>query len=88
MKEPFPLVDDEEYNPQQLEEEQVYVVEIQKDEEGFGFSIHGGSDVGIPLRVMKIASGKAADRDRRLRVRTNPWYQLCYIVFCIAILLK
>ena len=60
--------DDEEYNPQQLEEEEVFVIEIQKDGEGFGFSIHGGLDVGFPLRVMKIAPGKAADRDRRLLV--------------------
>lgn len=46
----------------------MFVIEIQKDGEGFGFSIHGGSDVGFPLRVMKIAPGKAADRDRRLLV--------------------
>ncbi|KAI6661208.1 cysteine proteinase 1-like isoform X1 [Oopsacas minuta] len=64
QREPFPVAEDEEYNPQH--EDEIFVIEIQKDGEGFGFSIHGGSDVGIPLRVMKIATGKAADRDGRL----------------------
>ena len=66
--EPFPTGDDEEYNPRQEEEGDVFLIEIQKNEEGFGFSIHGGADVGLPLRVMKIATGKAADRDGRLLV--------------------
>ena len=53
----------------------MFVIEIQKDGEGFGFSIHGGSDVGFALRVMKIAPGKAADRDGRLLVSIRTWFQ-------------
>lgn len=58
---------------------EVSVVEIERDEDGYGFSIHGGSDIGSALQVMKISPGKAADRDGRLKVNNNKINLLLYI---------
>ncbi|CAH1783197.1 unnamed protein product [Owenia fusiformis] len=46
-----------------------YSVELHRGSRGFGFSIRGGEEFsGMPLYVLRIAEGGAADLDRRLLV--------------------
>ncbi|KAL3852402.1 hypothetical protein ACJMK2_016053 [Sinanodonta woodiana] len=56
-------------NPQMPEEGEIYSVELQRGARGFGFSIRGGQEFNnMPLFVLRIAEGGAADLDGRLRV--------------------
>lgn len=51
------------------EEEKFYAVELHRGSRGFGFSIRGGQEFNsMPLYVLRIADGGAADLDGRLRV--------------------
>ncbi|XP_013385356.1 membrane-associated guanylate kinase, WW and PDZ domain-containing protein 1 isoform X2 [Lingula anatina] len=50
-------------------EDQIYVVELHRGSRGFGFSIRGGQEFNnMPLYVLRIADGGAANMDGRLRV--------------------
>ena len=50
----------------------IYSVELHRGSRGFGFSIRGGREFNnMPLYVLRIADGGAADLDGRLRVRSN-----------------
>lgn len=45
-------------------------IELEKDREtGYGFSIRGGRELDLPIFVLRMADGGAAQRDGRLRVR-------------------
>ena len=45
------------------------MVELHRGSQGFGFSIRGGREFNsMPLFVLRIAEGRAADVDGRLRV--------------------
>lgn len=45
-------------------------VELTRDREnGYGFSIRGGRELELPIFVLRMADGGAAQRDGRLRVR-------------------
>ena len=49
---------------------QTMVVELDRDREtGYGFSIRGGRELNLPIFVLRMADGGAAQRDGRLRVR-------------------
>ncbi|KAL8558192.1 hypothetical protein ACOMHN_036281 [Nucella lapillus] len=51
------------------EEGELYTVELHRGSRGFGFSIRGGREFNnMPLFVLRIADGGAADLDGRLRV--------------------
>ncbi len=51
------------------DEEKFYIVELHRGSRGFGFSIRGGREFNnMPLYVLRIADGGAADLDQRLRV--------------------
>ena len=55
--------------------EEIHHIDIHRDDQGFGFSIKGGAKYGnVPLRVLRIPEGGAADRDDRLRVRMGISY--------------
>ena len=43
-------------------------VELGPDHQGFGFSIRGGRELNLPIFVLRMAEGGAAERDGRLRV--------------------
>ncbi|XP_064633877.1 membrane-associated guanylate kinase, WW and PDZ domain-containing protein 2-like isoform X4 [Lineus longissimus] len=50
-------------------DDEYYLVELHRGSRGFGFSIRGGQEFNcMPLYVLRIAEGGAADLDRRLRV--------------------
>ena len=52
------------------DEEKFYAVELHRGSRGFGFSIRGGQEFNsMPLYVLRIADGGAADLDGRLRVK-------------------
>ncbi|XP_041347543.1 membrane-associated guanylate kinase, WW and PDZ domain-containing protein 1-like isoform X3 [Gigantopelta aegis] len=54
---------------QEPEEGELYTVDLQRGSRGFGFSIRGGREFNsMPLFVLRIAEGGAADVDGRLRV--------------------
>ncbi|XP_053377316.1 membrane-associated guanylate kinase, WW and PDZ domain-containing protein 2-like isoform X5 [Mercenaria mercenaria] len=56
-------------NQQDIQDEQIYVVDLNRGHRGFGFSIRGGQEFNnMPLFVLRIAEGGAADVDKRLRV--------------------
>lgn len=44
-------------------------VELERDNQGYGFSIRGGRELNLPIFVLRMADGGAAQRDGRLRVR-------------------
>ena len=43
-------------------------VELGRDHQGYGFSIRGGRELNLPIFVLRMAEGGAAERDGRLRV--------------------
>ena len=43
-------------------------VELMRDSQGYGFSIRGGRELDLPIFVLRMADGGAAQRDGRLRV--------------------
>ena len=48
-------------------------MELARGHRGFGFSIRGGQEFNnMPLFVLRIAEGGAADLDGRLRVSRSP----------------
>ena len=50
-------------------------MELNRGHRGFGFSIRGGQEFNnMPLFVLRIAEGGAADVDRRLRVSASQDY--------------
>ncbi|XP_046353265.1 membrane-associated guanylate kinase, WW and PDZ domain-containing protein 1-like isoform X6 [Haliotis rufescens] len=56
-------------NHHEPEEGELYNVELHRGSRGFGFSIRGGREFNnMPLFVLRIAEGGAADVDCRLRV--------------------
>lgn len=50
------------------DDEEIHHIDIHRDNHGFGFSIRGGAEYNAPLCVLRIAEGRSADRDGRLRV--------------------
>lgn len=50
---------------------QTMEVELMRDSQGYGFSIRGGRELDLPIFVLRMAEGGAAQRDGRLRVREN-----------------
>ena len=64
------------YQPilRESEDERLYSVELHRGSRGFGFSIRGGKEFNnMPLFVLRVADGGAADVDRRLRVGGALW---------------
>ncbi|XP_052779878.1 membrane-associated guanylate kinase, WW and PDZ domain-containing protein 3-like isoform X3 [Mya arenaria] len=56
-------------NQQEIPEGTLYIVDLNRGNRGFGFSIRGGQEFNsMPLFVLRIAEGGAADVDKRLRV--------------------
>ena len=53
------------------DDEEIHHIDIQRDGQGFGFSIRGGAEYNAPLCVLRIAEGGAAERDNRLKVGTG-----------------
>ena len=51
------------------DDEEIHHIEIQRSGGGFGFSIRGGAEYNSQLCVLRIADGRAAEIDGRLRVR-------------------
>ena len=47
---------------------EIHQINIHRDDQGFGFSIRGGAEHNVPLCVLRIRKGGAANRDSRLRV--------------------
>ena len=57
-----------------MEDDRLYSVELHRGSRGFGFSIRGGKEFNnMPLFVLRVADGGAADVDRRLRVGGALW---------------
>ena len=57
------------WQPGSGEEDKFYAVELHRGARGFGFSIRGGKEFSnMPLYVLRIADGGAANLDRRLQV--------------------
>ena len=50
------------------DDEEIHHIDIQRDGQGFGFSIRGGAEYNAPLCVLRMAEGGAAERDSRLKV--------------------
>ena len=44
-------------------------VQLQRGQQGYGFSLRGGQDLGMPLFILRMADGGTAHRDGRLAVR-------------------
>ena len=56
------------------EEGEIYTVKLHRGSRGFGFSIRGGREfINMPLFVLHIADGGAADLDGRLKVGMRDW---------------
>ena len=53
------------------DDEEIHHIDIQRDGQGFGFSIRGGAEYNAPLCVLRIAEGGAAERDNRLKVHVG-----------------
>lgn len=47
---------------------QTMEVDLMRDSQGYGFSIRGGRELDLPIFVLRMAEGGAAQRDGRLRV--------------------
>ena len=62
------------------------VVELDRDREtGYGFSIRGGRELNLPIFVLRMADGGAAQRDGRLRVRiVGVLVVISYIIFRVV----
>ena len=51
---------------------QTMEIELSRDREtGYGFSIRGGRELNLPIFVLRMADGGAAQRDGRLRVSNS-----------------
>ena len=44
-------------------------VQLTRGQQGYGFSLRGGQDLGMPLFILRMADGGTAYRDGRLKVR-------------------
>ena len=53
-------------------DDEIHCVEIERDQNGFGFSIQGGAEYEAPLFVLKIAPNGAAEKNGGLRVSAAP----------------
>ena len=53
------------------DDEEIHHIDIQRSGGGFGFSIRGGAEYNSQLCVLRIADGGAAERDERLKVRSE-----------------
>lgn len=47
---------------------QTMEVELDRGQQGYGFSIRGGRELNLPIFVLRMADGGPAERDGRLRV--------------------
>ena len=67
--------------------EKFYQVELHRGSRGFGFSIRGGREFNsMPLFVLRIADGGAADLDGRLRVTSlHVLHQRIYRVIVVIL---
>ena len=62
---------------------QTFEVELGRDHQGYGFSIRGGRELDLPIFVLRMAEGGAAERDGRLRVSDESvfvWEEIICIV--------
>lgn len=62
---------------------QTMEVELGRDNQGYGFSIRGGRELNLPIFVLRMAEGGAAERDGRLRVSEESviaWEKIICIV--------
>ena len=48
---------------------QMLLIELRRQSTGYGFSIRGGQELDMPIFVLRMAEGGAADIDGRLKVR-------------------
>lgn len=51
-----------------MDEENVSV-QLSRGQQGYGFSLRGGQDLGMPLFILRMADGGTAHRDGRLMVK-------------------
>ena len=51
------------------QDEENVSVRLQRGQQGYGFSLRGGQDLGMPLFILRMADGGTAHRDGRLAVR-------------------
>lgn len=49
-------------------EDETISVQLKRGQQGYGFSLRGGLDLGMPLYVLRMADGGTAHRDGRLMV--------------------
>ena len=64
-------------------------VELGRDHQGYGFSIRGGRELNLPIFVLRMAEGGAAERDGRLRVSDEcviVWEKITCIVYKVTFL--
>ena len=60
---------------QEIHENQIYIVELNRGNRGFGFSIRGGQEFNnMPLFVLRIAEGGVADMEGSLRVSSDLFF--------------
>ena len=50
-------------------DEETVSVQLLRGQQGYGFSLRGGQDLGMPLFILRMADGGTAHRDGRLMVR-------------------
>lgn len=50
-------------------DESTVSVQLTRGPQGYGFSLRGGQDLGMPLFILRMADGGTAHRDGRLKVR-------------------
>ena len=58
-------------------------VELGRDHQGYGFSIRGGRELNLPIFVLRMAEGGAAERDGRLRVSDESVF-VCEEIICLV----
>ena len=58
-------------------------VELGRDHQGYGFSIRGGRELNLPIFVLRMAEGGAAERDGRLRV-SDESAVVCEEIICLV----
>lgn len=49
-------------------DESSVAVQLTRGQQGYGFSLRGGQDLGMPLFILRMADGGTAHRDGRLKV--------------------
>ena len=62
-------------------DEETVSVQLLRGQQGYGFSLRGGQDLGMRLFILRMADGGTAHRDGRLMVRSSSIFATLEI-FC------